>query len=180
MMGERAMATTDLEANKAIARQFIQAINDSDYAAMERLLHPDFMWVTAVVADDAPNILRAMQSNTLRGLNLRHAKPRMNQQESLAAFKHIFGGAYGAAMSGEAVDETATSGSEAPKLTLRVLGLTAEEDRVAMEADSYLENKATGRTYNNFYHYFFKIRDGQLTLYKEYQDTLHLFDLTAD
>lgn len=50
--------------------------------------------------------------------------------------------------------------------------ITAEDDRVAIEAES----KATlvnGRLYHNRYHFLFVIRDGQFVLVKEYLDTLH-------
>ena len=54
-----------------------------------------------------------------------------------------------------------------------VLGaVTAEDDRVAVEAES----KATlvnGELYHNRYHFLFVVRDGQITIVKEYLDTLH-------
>jgi len=51
--------------------------------------------------------------------------------------------------------------------------ITAEDDRVAIEAES----KATtlqGRLYHNRYHFLFVIRDGKIRLVKEYLDTLHV------
>jgi ketosteroid isomerase-like protein len=51
--------------------------------------------------------------------------------------------------------------------------VTAEEDRVAVEAES----KATtlhGRNYHNRYHFLFVVRDGKIALVKEYLDTLHV------
>jgi ketosteroid isomerase-like protein len=50
--------------------------------------------------------------------------------------------------------------------------ITAEDDRVAIEAES----KATmvnGRTYHNRYHFLFVLRDGAIVAVKEYLDTLH-------
>jgi ketosteroid isomerase-like protein len=50
--------------------------------------------------------------------------------------------------------------------------ITAEDDRVAIEAES----KATlvnGRTYHNRYHFLFVVRDGSIVAVKEYLDTLH-------
>ncbi len=50
--------------------------------------------------------------------------------------------------------------------------ITAEDDRVAVEAES----KATlvnGRTYHNRYHFLFVVRDGSIVAVKEYLDTLH-------
>ncbi|MDP9090868.1 MAG: nuclear transport factor 2 family protein [Pseudomonadota bacterium] len=51
--------------------------------------------------------------------------------------------------------------------------VTAEDDRVAIEAES----KATtlqGRLYHNRYHFLFVVRDGKIQLVKEYLDTLHV------
>jgi uncharacterized protein len=50
--------------------------------------------------------------------------------------------------------------------------ITAEDDRVAIEAES----KATmvnGRAYHNRYHFLFVLREGQIVAVKEYLDTLH-------
>lgn len=50
--------------------------------------------------------------------------------------------------------------------------VTAEDDRVAIEAES----KATmsnGRLYHNRYHFLFVVRDGKIQAVKEYLDTLH-------
>ena len=65
-------------------------------------------------------------------------------------------------------------GANAPN-GIRVTGsvLTAEGDRVAMEAESYGE-LADGKVYNNFYHILHKIRDGKLVNVKEYMDTQHV------
>jgi ketosteroid isomerase-like protein len=169
--------------NKKLVGRFIEAINRHDYGAMERLLHPEFRWVTAVVSDDGPNEMRKMQSDTLKGKNLHHAKPRLNRAESLDVYHRMFAGDYRNSM---ASDATVSDESSAPvhdpkyRLQMDILGLTAEEDRVAMEAQSYLLNAANGRVYNNFYHYLFRVKDGQIVLFKEYQDTLHLFDYLAE
>ena len=49
---------------------------------------------------------------------------------------------------------------------------TAEGDRVALEAESYTQTR-NGRTYNNLYHFLFKVRDGKIAAVKEYLDTMH-------
>lgn len=61
---------------------------------------------------------------------------------------------------------------------IRVTGsvLTAEGDRVAMEAESYGE-LTDGKVYNNFYHILHTIRDGKLVSVKEYMDTQHVQDV---
>jgi ketosteroid isomerase-like protein len=173
----------DIEANKKLARQFIDNVVNHDFAAMDRLLHPSFMWITAVVRDDAPNEMRKMQSKTLQGKNLHHAKPRLDRKESMAVFKAMFAGDYGSMSDPDRANEAPTQvpiEDDRYRIKMEVLGLTAEEDRVAMEAESHVLNPVNGRLYNNLYHYLFRVKDGQITLFKEYQDTLHLFDYTAE
>jgi len=48
--------------------------------------------------------------------------------------------------------------------------LTAEEDRVAIEAESFATH-VSGKPYNNKYHFFMRLRDGLITEIKEYMDT---------
>jgi ketosteroid isomerase-like protein len=178
------MAEHDIEANKKLACAFIDNIVAHDYAAMDRLLHPSFMWITAVCSDEGPNELRPMQSRTLAGKNLHHAKPRLDRAESMAVFKALFEGNYTKSMSSgdhpEDDQPTVPLDDDRYRIKFRIHGLTAEEDRVAMECESHVLNPTNGRTYNNFYHYLFRVKDGQISLYKEYQDTLHLFDYTAE
>lgn len=64
-------------------------------------------------------------------------------------------------------------GSLFPKgLTVTVDSAIAEGDRVAVEAHSYGE-AATGRLYQNKYHWLFEVRGGKVHVVKEYMDTLH-------
>ena len=51
--------------------------------------------------------------------------------------------------------------------------LTAEGERVAVEAESYGE-VANGRTYRNLYHFLFECRDGRIAGVREYLDTEHV------
>jgi ketosteroid isomerase-like protein len=174
------MSTHDLEANKTLVRRFIEALNTRSYAEMEDLFHKDFIWSTAVISDDAPNEFRPMQSKELRGKNLPHEKPRINRDEALRNLANMFKGRYTDAMS----DPSATAAApviddEKYHMRLKIHAFTAEGDRVAIEAESHVLNP-NGRIYNNFYHYLFRIRDGKLVLFKEYQDTLHLYDYLAE
>lgn len=50
--------------------------------------------------------------------------------------------------------------------------LTAEGDRVSMEAESWGPH-TNGKVYNNFYHFMHVIRDGKLVAVREYLDTMH-------
>jgi ketosteroid isomerase-like protein len=56
--------------------------------------------------------------------------------------------------------------------SLTVKGVTAEGDRVAVEAESYGKLK-NGKIYNNTYHFLFLFRDGTIYQAKEYNDSQH-------
>jgi uncharacterized protein len=51
-------------------------------------------------------------------------------------------------------------------------GITAEGDRVAVEAESYAKMK-NGKTYKNTYHFLLVVRDGKIQSVREYLDTIH-------
>ncbi|MGH7878775.1 MAG: nuclear transport factor 2 family protein [Candidatus Binataceae bacterium] len=61
-------------------------------------------------------------------------------------------------------------------LRVTPLGVTAEGDRVAVEAESYAKMK-NGKTYQNKYHFLFQVRDGKVHQVKEYIDTMHANDV---
>jgi ketosteroid isomerase-like protein len=61
-------------------------------------------------------------------------------------------------------------------LVFTVTGLTAEEDRVALEARNKGRTKS-GKTYENAYHIAFELRDGRITRIREYCDTIHVRDV---
>jgi ketosteroid isomerase-like protein len=61
-------------------------------------------------------------------------------------------------------------------LRLTPSGVTAEGDRVAVEAESHAKMK-NGKTYQNKYHFLFVVRDGKIQQVKEYLDTMHANDV---
>lgn len=61
-------------------------------------------------------------------------------------------------------------------MRLTPLGVTAEGDRVAVEAESHAKMK-NGKTYQNQYHFLFQVRDGKIQAVKEYLDTIHANDV---
>ena len=64
-------------------------------------------------------------------------------------------------------------GAAMPKgLRLTPKGITAEGDKVAVEADSYGE-LANGKVYNNQYHFLIEVRNGKIQAVREYMDTQH-------
>ena len=61
-------------------------------------------------------------------------------------------------------------------LKFTIKALTAEGDRVAIEAESYGRH-ASGKTYANQYHFLMRVRDGKITEWREYMDTMHANDV---
>ena len=53
---------------------------------------------------------------------------------------------------------------------MTIVGITAEDDRVAVEAEAEIPLK-NGAIYNNTYHFLFQFRDGKICLAKEYNDS---------
>jgi ketosteroid isomerase-like protein len=57
-------------------------------------------------------------------------------------------------------------------IEISVGAMTAEDDRVAVEAESKAK-LVNGALYHNRYHFLFVVRDGRIHAVKEYLDTLH-------
>ena len=55
-------------------------------------------------------------------------------------------------------------------LQFTIHAITAEEDRVAVQAESTGQH-VSGQPYNNHYHFLFRFRDGELVSLHEYMDT---------
>ena len=55
-------------------------------------------------------------------------------------------------------------------LRFQTQGITAQDDRIAVEATSE-GHHVSGRTYRNTYHMLFVVRDGAIVHLKEYMDT---------
>lgn len=58
------------------------------------------------------------------------------------------------------------------RLVITPVAMTAEGDRVAVEAESSATT-TTGRDYRNQYHFLFTMRGGKVAAVKEYMDTEH-------
>ena len=61
-------------------------------------------------------------------------------------------------------------------LRMKVTGITAEGDRVAVEAES-LGPLKNGRTYRQKYHVLLVVRGGRIASVREYLDTQHVYDV---
>ena len=59
------------------------------------------------------------------------------------------------------------------EVVMMVHGVTAEGDRVAIEAESRAQLK-NGKVYNNTYHFLFEFKDGKIRKAKEYNDSAHV------
>jgi ketosteroid isomerase-like protein len=65
----------------------------------------------------------------------------------------------------------ATLGTQMPILPdMHIVGMAAEEDRVAVEVEGKCQ-LPDGRRYDNHYHFMLLFRDGRIRLAKEYVDT---------
>jgi len=79
-------------------------------------------------------------------------------------------GTYDKAQFTELLSGVLTTCKQPIKIDPRVF--TAQDDRVAVEAESYTETNE-GRIYNNEYHFLVRVRNGQIASVKEYLDTMH-------
>ena len=64
-------------------------------------------------------------------------------------------------------------------IKLTPTGRTCENNRIAVEVESYAE-KANGTVYNNFYHFLMIVSDGKIFGIREYFDTLHVKKVFLD
>jgi ketosteroid isomerase-like protein len=118
------------EQNKEFVRQFFQAMNRGDTAA-----------IVAAYAEDG--YVQTMGNTLVSG---------RNGKAEIAGFAG-------------AVLEAFPEG-----LRFTINTLTAEDDRVAVEAQSEGRH-VSGQDYQNFYHFLFRLRDGKIIALHEYLDT---------
>ena len=62
------------------------------------------------------------------------------------------------------------------KISFEILNMTAEEDRVCVEATSSGDH-VSGKHYSNRYHFLFELRDGKVASLREYMDTELVTDI---
>lgn len=130
-------------------RAFLGASAVADSSALEALTTEDFTMVRPLAA--------AMQSSSLAASSLTaHSLPRA---KALRLFANV------------------ADVAEGGRLEILIHTVTAEDDRVAVEAESRGVNGRNGRTYNNHYHFLFRVREGRVCELREYQDTLHAYDV---
>ena len=61
-------------------------------------------------------------------------------------------------------------------LAFTIHAMTAEGDRVAIEAESHGKH-VSGKIYNNKYHFVMRVRGGKIAEWREYMDTMHANDV---
>lgn len=61
-------------------------------------------------------------------------------------------------------------------LSFTIHAMTAEGDRVAIEAESHGRH-VSGKLYNNKYHFVMRVRGGKIVEWREYMDTMHANDV---
>ncbi len=66
------------------------------------------------------------------------------------------------------------------ELKFTMMGWTLEDERVAVEVEGMGVVKATGKTYDNFYHYLIVFKEDKIVQIKEYMDTLHAKSVFVD
>jgi ketosteroid isomerase-like protein len=130
-------------------RAFLAASSIADSSALEALTTEDFTMVRPLAA--------AMQSPALAtSSRIARSLPRA---KALRLFTNV------------------ANVTEGGRLEILIHTLTAEDNRVAVEAESRAVNGQNGRIYNNHYHFLFRVRDGRACELREYQDTLHAYDV---
>lgn len=127
---------SDIEANKAVVRGFLEAMSRGD---MDHILD--------AYAEDG--YVHTMGSTPISG---KYGKAQIAEFAS---------GIFGAFPKG---------------LTFTISSITAEDDRVAVEAESDGAH-SSGQNYHNFYHFLFTLRDGKVISLKEYLDTQMILDV---
>jgi len=137
--------------NKDLVREFCRAFSAGDWDRIEELCSPEFPW-------KVPTSQRR-QSSALAGAPLLNEEPGWTRAETLAIFRDL--------------QQSCVDG----RFDLIPIAFTAEGDRVAVEATSSAINAANGRVYENCYHHVFICRDDAIAEMREYQDTLHVYDV---
>ena len=120
------------EANKKIAREFMDVLTKADAEALDRLYAEDFeLWTAGSLPFSG----------------------RKSRAEAIGNAPLVLG--------------MFPSGLE-----FEIVGMTAEGERVAIEAISR-GTHVGGKSYANHYHFLMRVQDGKIVEFKEYMDTEH-------
>lgn len=158
-----AMEDDKRAANTRIALAFIDAVAKGDGAAAAKLLAEDVRWIVPA-SEPRPGMDRDTAIRVIDGI------PAGFQNFSLAVFDDE-------RLRGDALTPREAYRNYQPSRPNAVPGVTAERDKVAVEALSHGTHK--GRAYENRYHFLFTIRNGLIHEVKEYNDTQHLAEVLS-
>ncbi len=151
LMRRFAAGAGTVERNRQAVLAFARALGDGDFAALEELLAPDFVWELPFVGT--------------------------TQSTALAGSPGLSGGTRDRATT-LAVLRATVAGAVDQRFRMDVHSTTAEEDRVAAVSTGSAVIAASGRTYENRYHQLFEFDgEGRIRRMVEYQDSLHSFDV---
>lgn len=137
--------------NKAAVLAFADRFNAADWPGVADLMDEEFRWVVPTA--------ETIQSGTLKAVSASPLNANRSKEETIALFQQT------------------AMGSVDGKFTITIGTMTAEDDRVAAEAESLAVSQSNGRTYTNKYQYLIYFRSGKMLEFREYQDTLHAFDV---
>ena len=154
------MTTTNAANNRDLALRFVEAFDSRDLQAIDHLLADDFVWHVAVVPEGVTQF-RPFQSEELQGRKHTHTSRPARQRATLAFFGKLF-------RDGEDANR---------RFRLRLINVISDGNQVAFEAEGELPVPDRNRLYRNIYFVLLRVRDGKIVLYKEYQDTLHIYDV---
>ena len=121
---------SEIERNKAVARQFIENMTNNNIAAIIESYDDDVKIYT--------------MGNTLISGVVNKTQAKEFAGQVLNAFPQ--------------------------GIRFVIHNLTAEDDRVAIEAESFATH-VSGKYYNNKYHFFMRLKEGKVIELKEYMDT---------
>jgi uncharacterized protein len=140
-----------LEVNKQVVRDWCECYTRGDWDGVANFMTQDFRW-------QVPTSQRR-QSAATANVPLMNESPGWTKRETIQIFKDT---------QSRVVDG---------RFDLTPVAFTAEGDRVAFEATSYAVNATNGRIYDNRYHHLMMVKAGMISLLREYQDTLLIFDV---
>ena len=145
------MKVSEAESNKRLAGDFCRLYSEGDWPALAGLFADDFRWRQLTS--------QRRQSPELANLPKLNTDSGWSKAETMAIFE-------------QTVDRCVNK-----RFDLTPVSMTAEQDRVAVEAVGYAINSANNRVYDNRYHHLFVCRDGLIVELREYQDTLLVYDV---
>ena len=139
---------TEQSAHKDVVLQFAKAVSANDRAGISDVLHPEATWTAMVINDYSDGIQCYGEGGNVFD--------REGTLDMLTQFQQML--------------------VTPPGFTVEILSMVAEGDTVAVEARGDCTSSA-GRRYHNRYSYHLEFKDGLIFRGREYQDTLHTWDV---